>query len=88
MMGRRLAALLATAALAGAAPALATPVAASAAGSAMAHTCASGYKHAVIGGQHKCLRRGQYCARRYDGQYHRYGYHCHKPDRNGDYHLE
>jgi hypothetical protein len=53
-----------------------------------AHKCSRGYKHAVIGGAHKCLRRGQYCARRFDRQYHKYGYHCHKRDRNGDYHLE
>ena len=25
---------------------------------------------------------------RRDREYHRYGYHCHKADRNGDYHLE
>jgi len=42
-----------------------------------AKSCSSGYRHAVIGGAHKCLRRGQFCAVRYDRQYHRYGYHCH-----------
>lgn len=45
--------------------------------SASAKSCSSGYRHAVIGGAHKCLRRGQFCAVRYDRQYHRYGYHCH-----------
>ncbi len=52
-----------------------------------AKSCSSGWKHAVVGGQHKCLRRGQFCARSRDRDYHRYGYHCHKRDRNGDYHL-
>jgi len=51
--------------------------AAQAAPAALAHTCGSGYKHAVIAGAHKCLRRGQSCSTRYDSQYHRYGYHCH-----------
>jgi len=45
-----------------------------------AKPCSSGWTHAVIGGEHKCLRRGQFCARRYDRQYHRYDYHCHKYD--------
>ena len=44
---------------------------------AAAKTCSSGYTHAIIGGAHKCLRRGQFCAVRYDRQYHRYGFHCH-----------
>ena len=51
-----------------------------------AHTCKSG-KHAVIGGKHKCLRRGQFCAHGKDRQYHKYGFHCHKRDKNGRYHL-
>ena len=33
-------------------------------------------KHARIGGQSKCIARGQYCARRYERDYERYGYHC------------
>jgi hypothetical protein len=45
---------------------------------AAAKPCSSGWRHAIIGGEHKCLRRGQYCARRYDSQYHRYGFHCHR----------
>ena len=69
--------------------ALATFVAAFAAGTAApaapalqaaptlaAKTCSSGYKHAVIGGQEKCLRAGEFCAHRYDRQYRRYGYRC------------
>jgi hypothetical protein len=31
----------------------------------------------VINGEHKCLRPGQQCIRRFDRQYHRYGFHCH-----------
>jgi hypothetical protein len=85
-MSKKLVAALVAAMFIGAAPA-ATEVAA-APSAAAAHSCGRGYTHAVIGGAHKCLRRGQYCARRYDNQYHRYGYHCHKRDRNGDYHLE
>jgi len=88
-MRRTLAVLLASGALLGV-PAVApviepvgSPIAV-----AEAKNCSRGYKHAIIGGSHKCLRRGQYCARSRDREYHRYGYHCHKRDRNGDYHLE
>ena len=84
-MRRILVAALAAAALlgAGSAPALSH----SAALPASAKPCSAGYTHAVIGGAHKCLRRGQFCARSRDRQYHRYGYHCHKRDVNGSYHL-
>jgi hypothetical protein len=41
-----------------------------------------------IGGARKCLRAGEYCARRYQGQYRRYGFTCSKRDRRGDWHLE
>ena len=47
---------------------------------AAAKPCGSGYKHAIIAGDHKCLKTGQFCARRYDRQYHRYGFHCHRYD--------
>jgi hypothetical protein len=88
-MHRRIAALIAAAALAGLPAVASAGDARSVSSSATAaHKCGRGYTHAVIAGAHKCLRRGQYCARRYDSQYHRYGYHCHKTDRNGDYHLE
>lgn len=85
-MRRKFVAALAAITLAGAAaaPAIAPAQAAQA---VMAKPCSSGWKHAVIGGEHKCLRRGQFCARRYDSQYHRYGYHCHKRDSRGNYHL-
>ena len=54
---------------------------------AAAHICGTGYKHAVIGGGHKCLRRGQYCARSRDRDYRRYGFRCYKRDYRGSYHL-
>lgn len=76
MLKRRLALFVAAAALAapvgGTAQADPTPPSA-----VVAKSCSAGYRHAVIGGRHKCLRRGQYCAKRYDRRYHRYGYHCH-----------
>jgi len=83
-MRRRIATLAAAASLlgaAGAAPpsAVAMPIA--------AKPCSSGWTHASINGAHKCLRRGQFCARRADRQYHRYGFHCHKRDARGNYHL-
>jgi hypothetical protein len=83
---RILAVLLACASL------IALPVAASAQratapSAVIAKTCSGGYTHAVIGGQHKCLRRGQYCVRGRDREYHKYGFHCHKRDSRGDYHL-
>ncbi|HEX8086870.1 MAG TPA: hypothetical protein VF529_21475 [Solirubrobacteraceae bacterium] len=82
MRSRSLAALVALGLAASApGPALVAPT------SAVAKSCRGSYVHAVINGAHKCLRRGQYCARRADRQYHRYGFHCHKRDRNGDYHL-
>jgi hypothetical protein len=43
---------------------------------------------ATIGGQHKCIARGQFCAVRYGSQYRRYGLSCTKRDVNGRYHLQ
>src|SRR4051812_32224036 len=43
--------------------------------------------HARIGGQSKCIAPGQYCPRRYQRQYLRYGLSCSKLDSNGRYHL-
>jgi hypothetical protein len=54
---------------------------------AVAKTCSSGFKHAVINGAEKCLRRGEFCARAADRQYRRYGYRCTKRDARGNYHL-
>lgn len=42
-----------------------------------AKACKAGYRHAVVGGAHKCLKAGQNCTRRLDRTYHRYGFHCH-----------
>ena len=53
----------------------------------LAHSCTGGRRHAVIGGVHKCLARGQFCARSRDREYHRSGFHCHNRDARGNYHL-
>ena len=53
----------------------------------MAKTCSAGYVHAVIGGEQKCLRDGEFCAHRYARQYQRYGFSCTQADDRGDYHL-
>jgi hypothetical protein len=75
-LGRRLACLLAVvaAALAASTSSPARPFVQAPA--AVAKTCSSSYTHAVIGGVEKCLRAGEFCARRYDSQYRRYGYRC------------
>jgi hypothetical protein len=54
--------------------------------SASAKTCSGDYVHAVIGGEQKCLGRGEYCAVRDKRQYPKYGYIC--EDVNGAYRLE
>jgi hypothetical protein len=43
---------------------------------------------ARIGGQRKCLQRGQFCTRSYQRQYRHYGFSCSKRDRNGRYRLQ
>jgi hypothetical protein len=43
--------------------------------------------YAKIGGKRKCIARGQYCARRYQRDYKRYGLSCSKRDYRGRYHL-
>jgi hypothetical protein len=40
-------------------------------------TGAAACKPAVIGGKRTCIRVGQRCRRKFDRQYHRYGFHCH-----------
>lgn len=42
---------------------------------------------AIIGGQSKCIARGQYCARSHASDYRRYGLSCTKRDVNGRFHL-
>jgi hypothetical protein len=77
-MRKRIAVVAAVAAL-GAVPA-AVP-------QAVANPAHASCKRAVIGGKHKCIARGQYCSRRYQSDYRRYGYSCSRRDRNGRYHL-
>jgi hypothetical protein len=88
-MKHRLAALAVTATAFAAALALAPsrPIAPIAPAAAVAKTCSGGFRHAVINGSEKCLRRGQFCARAADRQYRRYGYRCTKRDARGNYHL-
>ena len=88
-MKRRLVALGAAASLFVAAPAVAPVVHGSPVTppSALAKTCSASFKHAVINGAEKCLRRGQFCARAADGQYRRYGFRCTRRDAGGRYHL-
>ncbi len=90
-MRKKLAGLLSVIALAGlpaTAPAERAERSSDGATAVVARACSSGYRHAVMDRQHKCLRRGQFCKRRADRQYHRYGYHCHRYDPDsGRYHL-
>ena len=86
-MRRATAGLLAALAFVGAVPAATVSADGTGPRAVAAKTCSPGYKHAVIDGSHKCLRRGQFCRRSADRQYHRYGYHCHRRDSRGNYHL-
>jgi hypothetical protein len=81
MKHRRIAAAVATAALIAAAPA--APAVGAPTDPVVHAACTS----AKIGGQHKCIARGQFCARSHQRDYRRYGYSCSKRDRNGRYHL-
>jgi hypothetical protein len=53
----------------------------------VAKTCRGSYVHAVIGGEQKCLHRGEFCKHPYARQYTRYGFRCTHTDANGRYHL-
>lgn len=55
--------------------ALADP-ASSQSASPRAHIACTRDVSAVIGGRHKCLGSGEYCATRYERQYERYGFEC------------
>jgi hypothetical protein len=79
-MRRLLIAALAATALAATSPALAAP----GSGVPVAHIACT---NAKIGGQSKCIARGQYCARAHQRDYKRYGLSCSKRDKNGRYHL-
>ena len=83
----RAAALLATLAVVAAAPIAGSAASGEAGHLTTAKSCGNGYKHAVIGGKHKCLRRGQYCSRSRKSEYPKYGYHCNKKDYRGRWHL-
>jgi len=72
------AAVLVALALSGAAPAGASPA---------TPIAISACTHVTIGGENKCIARGQYCKRRFASQYTRYGLHCTKLDSRGRYHL-
>ena len=62
----------------------AVPGAASATSTSPVITC----KTATIGGQSKCIARGQYCARAHARDYRRYDLACPKRDARGRYHLQ
>lgn len=55
------------------------------AGSPVAHAACT---QARIGGQSKCIGRGQYCSRQNQRDYRRYGFSCSKRDARGRYHLQ
>jgi hypothetical protein len=56
--------------------AVAVPGASSAAAGPVASAACSRDVPATIGGAHKCLGAGEYCATRYERQYERYGFVC------------
>ena len=86
-IGRLALAIAATAALLPAAlPSAAAAHVPASARALAAKSCSAGYVKGVIGGEQKCLRRGEYCAHGYATQYHRYGYNC--VAMSGAYHLE
>jgi hypothetical protein len=43
---------------------------------AVAKSCPSNFVRATIGGAVKCLHAGEFCAKRYQRQYRRYGFTC------------
>lgn len=63
-------------------PATARPIA------TIARSCPSFDTHAIIGGEQKCLGRGEFCSYRYRNQYHRYGFNCVLLRPSNTYHLE
>lgn len=84
-MNRRVAGLLAALALI-AAPAAQATGATDSSTVVAAKSCSSGFVHANLPWGQKCLRRGEFCKRRWHGHsadhyYHRYGFHCHQSGR-------
>jgi hypothetical protein len=53
---------------------------------ASAKTCPSGYTHAVIGGEQKCLHDGEYCSHAEAREYRHYHFQCERV--GGVYRLE
>jgi hypothetical protein len=84
MRSRRLAAFVATAGLLGGAPVAFVATSTAAGAAPVAHAACT---QARIGGQSKCIARGQFCARANQRDYLRYGLSCSKLDVNGRYHL-
>lgn len=81
MLKRRLAGLAVAAALVGGGvPAVGQAAQASSVRDApvavASKSCSGGRKHAVIGGEHKCLGPGQFCARRNERIYKSKGFTC------------
>jgi YVTN family beta-propeller protein len=73
----RLAAVLALLSLVAASAAGLTGARPSSTADVSAVKCKRGFVSAFIAGKHTCLRAGQRCNKRYDRQYHKYGFHCH-----------
>ena len=38
--------------------------------------CSGGYVDGIVGGEHKCLRAGEFCSARHESDYRRYGFTC------------
>jgi hypothetical protein len=74
--------------LAGAALILAAPTTAATAGTETPSVHAA-CTNARIQGDRRCIAAGQFCrhSRSANRDYHRYGFHCGRRDRNGSYHL-
>jgi hypothetical protein len=87
LRSRRIVAVVAALGFIGAVPATQAVARPAAPVAIAATTCGAGYKHAVINGAEKCLRRGEFCAHGADSQYRRYGYKCVSQDDRGNYHL-
>lgn len=62
--------------LVAAAPVAAPAAPASSHAAIASKTCSAAFTHAVIGGSHKCLHRGEFCSAAYKRQYVRYGFRC------------
>jgi hypothetical protein len=86
-MRKRYVPVLVALAFAGAAPVAQSSAEQHSPNAVVAKSCHRGYKHAVIGGSEKCLRRGQFCKRAYARDYERYGFACNRRNASGRYYL-